>query len=96
MSVGQLVTHLTGIWQHHLVKLQAAALAQAEQLGVEQDPAEPTLLGAATTVQAPTELEPTLARPSTANGEENEEQGHKVGHGNTSGESSQTRGGTKG
>ncbi|KAJ1385280.1 hypothetical protein SESBI_41796 [Sesbania bispinosa] len=96
MSVGQLVTHLSAIWQHHLQKLQAATSAQAEQLGVEQDPADPTLPGAATTVQAPTELEPTLAGPSTTNGEENDHQGHNVGDINTSGEPSQTRGGTKG
>ncbi|KAJ1393613.1 hypothetical protein SESBI_34797 [Sesbania bispinosa] len=80
----------------HKRKLQAATSTQAEQLGVEQDPADPTLPGAATTVQAPTELEPTLAEPSTANGEENDHQGHNVGDINTSGEPSQTRGGTKG
>ncbi|KAJ1388955.1 hypothetical protein SESBI_38707, partial [Sesbania bispinosa] len=82
--------------QHHLLKLQVATSAQVEQLGVEQDPANPTLSGAATTVHTPTELEPTLAGPSTENGEENEHQGHNVGHINTSEEPSQTRGGTKG
>lgn len=82
--------------QNHLQKLQQATLAQAEQLGVEQDPADPTLPGATTTAQAPTELQPTLAEPSRANGEENDHQGHNVGDINTSGEPSQTRGGTKG
>ncbi|KAJ1393395.1 hypothetical protein SESBI_34996 [Sesbania bispinosa] len=62
-------------WQHHLVKLQAAASAQAEELGVEQYPVEPTLSEAATTVEAPTPLEPILAGPSTAN----VEQIHEVG-----------------
>ncbi|KAJ1428961.1 hypothetical protein SESBI_08681 [Sesbania bispinosa] len=82
--------------QHHLQKLQEATLAQAEQLGVEQDPVDPTLPGATTTAQAPTELQPTLAEPSRANGEENDHQGHNVGDIKTSGEPSQTRGGTKG